>query len=91
MAKKKEKMTEAQMKDKLWDIFKETDWDGDDFWSHPEFDKLLNQWLKDSPDVLVPAFKVKTAELGKIRANVEDSCLVDSTKKSILAALKATK
>lgn len=91
----KKKPTEQELKDRLWEMVKGVDFSQesiDAIENHPDY----NKWDTDMAGrpvatVKIPGFEATSVDLGKIRDEVEDSCLSEKCKKSLLDALSKAK
>jgi hypothetical protein len=95
MPSKKKKLTDAELRDKLWEMAQTINWSLEDessFRDHPDFVSWENAMTgRKAKKYEIPAFEVAAFDLKKIKEEVEDSCLSDETKKAILEATKKSK
>lgn len=90
----KKKITEQELKDRLWRMVTETDIEsGDDINTHEDFDSWTSAYLSSvgKSTVKIAGFEATLVDVRKIISEVEDSCLTDACKKSLTKALKSAK
>jgi hypothetical protein len=87
----KKKLSEQELKDRLWNMAVEIDFMNQNLDDHPDFDKWYDNMgaTEERRMVEVPAFKATLVDIGKILEEVENSCLSDGCKASLTKALKS--
>lgn len=93
--KAKSKPTDEQLKEQLWQFALKIDWANQYSSALDELDGW-DEWedaMEDRPQpvVKVPGFEAGLLDLEKMKEEVEDSCLSETTRKNILEALKDAK
>lgn len=91
----KRKPTEQQLKDRLWAMVQTIDFADNsaaEVTSHYDYDKWDADMQKRTvKTVKVGGFEASLSDINKILEEVENSCLSDKCKKSLIKALKEAK